>query len=43
MLGARLVETYKNQFNGVIAADGIEGLIKVLSERNRAIEARNKA
>ena len=43
VLGARLIETYKNQFNGVIVADGIEGLIKVLSARNRAIEARNKA
>jgi len=43
VLGARLIETYKNQFNGVIVADGIEGLIKVLSARNRAIEARNRA
>ena len=43
VLGARLVETYKNQFNDAITADGIEGLIKVLGARNRAIEARNKA
>ena len=43
VLGARLIETYKNQFNGVITTDGIEGLIKVLSTRNRAIEARNKS
>lgn len=43
VLGARLIETYKNQFNGVITADGIEGLIKVLSARNRAIEARYKS
>ena len=43
VLGARLIETYKNQFNDAITADGIEGLIKVLGARNRAIEARNKA
>jgi len=40
VLGARLVETYKNQFNGAIAADGLDGLIRKLAERNQAIEAR---
>lgn len=40
VLGARLVETYKNQFNGVIASDGIEGLVKALATRNRAYMAR---
>jgi phospholipid transport system substrate-binding protein len=43
VLGARLVETYKNQFNGAIAADGIDGLLKTLTARNQAIEARNKS
>jgi phospholipid transport system substrate-binding protein len=42
VLGARLVETYKNQFNGAIAADGLDGLIRKLAERNQAIEARGK-
>lgn len=42
VLGARLVETYKNQFNGAISATGIDGLIKSLAERNKAIEARAK-
>jgi phospholipid transport system substrate-binding protein len=43
VLGARLVETYKNQFNAEISANGIEGLIKALASKNRAIEARNKS
>jgi len=43
VLGARLVETYKNQFNGAIAADGLDGLIKTLSSRNQAIEARARS
>lgn len=42
VLGARLVETYKNQFSGAIAANGIDGLIKSLAERNKSIEARAK-
>ncbi|MBL8381766.1 MAG: ABC transporter substrate-binding protein [Burkholderiales bacterium] len=42
VLGARLVETYKNQFNSVINADGIDGLIRMLSEKNRAVEARTR-
>ena len=43
VLGARLVETYKNQFNGAVAADGLDGLIKTLATRNQAIEARNRS
>ena len=43
VLGARLVETYKNQFNSEIAANGIDGLIKALASKNRTIEARSKS
>jgi phospholipid transport system substrate-binding protein len=43
VLGARLVETYKNQFNGAITANGMDGLIKTLAERNKAIEARGRS
>lgn len=43
VLGARLVETYKNQFNTEINANGIDGLIKALGAKNRSIEARSKS
>ena len=43
VLGARLVETYKNQFNTEIASNGIEGLIKALAAKNRTIEARSRS
>ncbi len=43
ILGARLVETYKNQFNSEIASNGIDGLIKALIAKNRTIEARSKS
>lgn len=43
VLGARLVETYKNQFNAEIGANGIDGLIKALAAKNRTIEARGKS
>ncbi len=43
VLGARLVETYRNQFNTEIAASGIDGLIKALVAKNRSIEARSKS
>jgi len=43
VLGARLVETYRNQFNTEIASNGIDGLIKALVAKNRAIEARSKS
>lgn len=40
VLGARLVETYKGQFAAIIGADGIDGLIRTLANRNKAIEER---
>ena len=43
VLGARLVETYRNQFNTEIASNGIDGLIKALVAKNRTIEARSKS
>ena len=43
VLGARLVETYKNTFNAEINNGGFDGLIKSLSTKNRSIEARNKS
>ena len=43
VLGARLVETYRNQFNSEIASNGIDGLIKALVAKNRTIEARSKS
>ena len=38
----KLVETYKNQFNSEISSNGIDGLIKALSAKNKAIEAKAK-
>ena len=43
VMGVRLVETYKNQFNTEASANGVDGLIKKLAEKNRAIEARARA
>ena len=43
VLGARLVETYRSQFNAEIAASGIDGLIKALATKNRNIEARSRS
>ena len=43
VFGARMVETYKNQFNGAVAADGLDGLIKTLSNRNQTIESRARS
>jgi phospholipid transport system substrate-binding protein len=40
VLGVWLVENYKTQFAGEISAGGVEGLIKSLTERNKALEAR---
>lgn len=37
VLGAWLVEAYRNQFNNQISQNGIDGLIKFLSDRNRAL------
>jgi phospholipid transport system substrate-binding protein len=40
ILGARLVETYRNQFNSEVGNNGVDGLIKALASRNRQLEAR---
>ena len=40
VLGIRVVETYRRQFNGAISADGIDGLIKALAAKNLGIESR---
>ena len=37
VLGAWLVEAYRNQFNNQISQNGIDGLIKFLTDRNRAL------
>lgn len=37
VLGAWLVEAYRNQFNNQINQNGIDGLIKFLAERNRVL------
>jgi len=34
--GVSLVTTYRDEFNGTIQSSGIDGLIKTLSEKNRA-------
>lgn len=39
ILGAWLVETYKGSFSSEIGKGGIEGLIKVLAERNKRLAA----
>ena len=43
VLGARLVETYKNTFNAEINNNGVDGLIKSLASKNKSIEARSKS
>jgi phospholipid transport system substrate-binding protein len=40
VLGAWLVETYKNTFAAEISKNGIDGLIKTLSEKNRSLGSR---
>lgn len=40
VLGIRVVETYRSQFNGAISANGIDGLIKALAAKNLEIESR---
>ena len=42
VFGARMVETYKNQFNSAIAAGGVDGLIKTLADKSTALESRGK-
>ncbi len=39
VLGAWLVETYKSSFSAEIAKAGIDGLIKVLSDKNKRLAA----
>ncbi len=39
ILGAWLVETYKNSFSAEIQKGGIDGLIKTLAERNKRLAA----
>ena len=43
VLGIRVVETYRSQFNGAINAGGFDGLIKMLATKNRDIESRARA
>ncbi len=43
VLGARLVENYKNTFNAEITNNGVDGLIKSLVAKNKTIEAKNKS
>lgn len=39
ILGAWLVETYKNSFTAEISKGGIDGLIKVLADKNKSLSA----
>ncbi len=43
VMGAWLVETYKSSFNSEISKGGIDGLIKTLSDKNKALAARPAA
>ena len=43
VLGAWLVETYKSSFNSEISKGGIDGLIKTLADKNKALAARPAA
>jgi phospholipid transport system substrate-binding protein len=43
ILGVWLVENYKSQFASEINANGIDGLIKSLTDRNRQLESSKKA
>jgi phospholipid transport system substrate-binding protein len=43
ILGVWLVENYKTQFASEINANGVDGLIKTLAERNRQLEQGKKA
>jgi phospholipid transport system substrate-binding protein len=42
VLGVWLVENYKSQFASEITQNGVDGLIKVLSDRNRQLDAAPK-
>lgn len=37
ILGLWIVEHYRTQFNQIVSANGIEGLIKSLQEKNRSL------
>jgi phospholipid transport system substrate-binding protein len=37
ILGAWLVESYRNQFNDQVSKGGIDGLVKFLQDRNTAL------
>jgi phospholipid transport system substrate-binding protein len=41
VMGAWLVEAYKGTFNSEISKNGIDGLIKTLSEKNKQLAARS--
>ena len=43
VLGAWLVETYKSSFNSEISKGGIDGLIKTLADKNKALASRPAA
>jgi phospholipid transport system substrate-binding protein len=43
ILGVWLVENYKSQFSSEINANGVDGLIKSLTERNRELDGTKKA
>lgn len=43
VLGARLVENYKNTFNAEINNHGVDGLIKSLAAKNKSLEVKYKA
>lgn len=43
VLGVWLVETYRNQFGQEVAARGIEGLIKSLSDKNKSFDPARKS
>ena len=43
VLGAWLVETYKRSFNSEISNGGIDGLIKTLADKNKALASRPAA
>lgn len=42
VFGARLVEVYRGQFQGAIASNGVDGLIKTLIAKNNVNEAAGK-
>lgn len=43
VLGAWLVETYKSSFNSEISKGGVDGLIKTLADKNKALASRPAA